>query len=496
MSPRNTLLLLVVVALAAALVWWFEVRGAEERAEADEAARLVFRELEAGEVTWIELRTTGGEVARLERDETEGWRLVEPLEFPADSLAADGIASALTELVSERVFEEHEPLEAYGLEGEPEVRFGTADASHALHIGDTTPVGGNTYVAPDEGDPVHAVATWRTNALQKSLADLREARVLDFDRDAVTALVARWPGGHVRAERSEGGWRLAQPIATDADAEAIEGLLADLHFLRADDFVDDPPADAELGLAEPAFVAELFREGEAEPVRLAVGSTTEGATRAVRGRDGRVYRIAAARLEDFPRRVDAYRFKEMARFDPAQAQRLEIVFHPEEGDPVRIEGVRGDDAGWTTEPEALAAGKAGALLTELSGLDARGVAADAVGEEELAGLGLAPPRAHIRVLGAPPGEGEGELPVLADLSLGVLRAGSGVAARRAGREEVFWLDEDVAEHVPVSLEAWRNRFVSPAPSEEPAGAQAPAAAEEAPAAEEPPAAEEGAAEAP
>ena len=435
--PLHTLVLLVVVALAGAALWLFELRGADERAEAEEAARRVFPDVEASEVTWIELRTPEGRSARLERSEEGGWRLVAPLAFPADDLTADGIASGATELVSERVFEEHEPLEAYGLDGDPVLRFGTDTRSFALRVGGKTPVGGNTYVAPEDGDPVYAVATWRTNALRKSLDDLRDASVLDFDRDAVSALEAAWPGGRVRLERPDGTWRLVEPVASEADAEAVP--------------------DAELGLADPAYQVELAREGEAAPVRLVVGSTSDGETRVVRGREGRLYRIAASRLGDFPQSVAAFRFKELARFDVPAARRLELVFHSAEGaEALRIEGTRGE-AGWRTEPQPMAPGKAGALLTTLSGLDASGVAADAMGEDELAALGLAPPRARIRVLGEATQE-DGEPPVLADVALGVARTDRGIAARRADREEVFWVDPQAAEHLPVSREAWANRF--------------------------------------
>lgn len=464
MSPRNTLLLLGVVAAAAVSLWWFELRGAEERAQAEAASRRVFTGVEAAGIDWIELRTQGegaepGGVARLERDPEGGWRLVEPLAFPADTMAADGIASALAELDSERIFEEPEPLEVYGLEGPARVRFGTDAGSFGLRVGDATPVGGNTYVAPEEGGAVHAVATWRTNPLRKSLEELRDARVLDFDRSAVTAIEARWPGDGVRVERSEEGWRLVEPLETEADAETAEGLLADLAFLRAEGFVDAPASDAELGLDEPAYVVELFRDEGEEPLRLVVGGRSDGETRAARGRDGHLYRIPAARVEDLPGTRAAWRFKELARFDSAAAQALEIVLRSAEGDEtLRIEGERGE-AGWTTQPQGMAPGKAGALVTELSSLEAADVAAESMGREERAALGLAPPRVRLRVLGEAEDE-SAEPPVLADVSLGVLDPEQGIAARRADREEIFWLEPRVAESLPASLEAWRNRFAS------------------------------------
>jgi hypothetical protein len=106
----------------------------------------------------------------------------------------------------------------------------------------------------------------------------------------------------------------------------------------------------------------------------------------------------------------------------------------------------------------MSAGSEARLVAELARLNAAEIAAEAVGPRELEGLGLAPPRAALRVYGKPPEEG-GTAPVLADVQLGVQK-GDRILAKRADRDTIFRVDAALAEHVPVSLEAYRNRFVS------------------------------------
>jgi hypothetical protein len=103
-----------------------------------------------------------------------------------------------------------------------------------------------------------------------------------------------------------------------------------------------------------------------------------------------------------------------------------------------------------------------------------------MGAEELGALELEPPRVRVRVFGEDAEDGE----ALADVSLGVADPERGIAARREGDPRVYWLDYALAEELPVSLEAFRNRFVSAeeAPGDEAAGGA------EAPAGEPPPAA--------
>jgi len=90
-------------------------------------------------------------------------------------------------------------------------------------------------------------------------------------------------------------------------------------------------------------------------------------------------------------------------------------------------------------------------------------------------MGLAPPRVSVRVFGAQDEAADADAPLLAELELGVSDEGRGIVARRTDRETVYVAEYALAEHVPVSLEALRNRFV-----EEPAGEEAEPGSPEAP----------------
>jgi len=475
--PRTAGILFLVAAALGAFVYFYEIRGEQARQEAEEAEKRLFAGVEPEDVEWIALRTTDGREARLERREEGGWTLVEPLRFPADEFTADGMASALARLASEQRIEEPQGPEVYGLAEAPPVRFGAGGEEHAVRIGDKTPVGGNSYVGVEGKEPVFAVPTYSTTALAKALSDLRDKRILDFDREAIERIALDWPGGGVTLAKGDEGWRLTSPLEARADATTVDELLADLSFLRAEGFVDDPPPPEETGLAEPALrVALATGEGEdARRFEMAVGGERDG-DRLVRAGEESLYRIASERLADFPREVVAYRFKQLAKFVSTDATRLEMVFRDEAGEPVPVTATRGE-AGWTGEPEPIAAGKAGLMISELSRLRADDILADALGEDERAAYGLAPPRAEFRVYGAAEegegeAEGEGEPALLAEVHLGVLRGDDGVVARRPDRPEVYLLDYGVAEYLPVSLQAFRNRFVSEAEPEEPAAAEA------------------------
>lgn len=500
MNPRTTAILLVLAAALAAFVYFYEIRGEEARSEAEEQAKRLFADVTAEAIDSIALTTTDGAAARLERRDG-AWRLVAPLDFDADAFAADGMATALADITSESVFDDPQPLEEYGLADSARVvHFEVGDEEHVLRLGRNAPVGAAAYAVADDGEAVYTVASYRAQGFAKSLDDLREKRILDFDRDAVHRIEASWPGGAVALERggdlgdeaaegaaaAEAGsepaageapeaaeeapaaeaaesWRLVAPFQGHADADAIESLLTDLSFLRADGFVDEPSAADLEGFSGPAYRVVLRGGGAgSEPIaELAIGAARD-AKRLVRGASASLYTIPEDRLADFPRELIAYRFKEVSRFPLTDAQQLQLFFQPEVGDPVSITATRGDE-GWSSTPEAMAPGRLPRLVSELSRLQAVGVFAESAGEDELRQLGLAPPNAILTVFGAAPkgeaGKEGASLPVLAEVHLGNVK-GDRLVAQRAGSPTVFELDYTLAEHVPVSLDAFRNRFLS------------------------------------
>ena len=455
-------MLFLIAAALGAFVYFYEIRGEEGRREAEARQKRLFPDIEAEAVEWLALTSSDGRPVRAERRE-KGWQIVEPLVFAGDEFALDGMASALAQIASEAVYEDPRSPEVYGLDDESrEVRFGAGGAEHALRTGDKTPMGGNSYASVVGEKPVYAVPSFRVNALRKAFDDLRDKRILHFDSSAVERLSASWPDGRVELVRREGEWRLSAPVEGGADADTVQDLLSDLSFLRASGFEDEPPSDVETGLDRPAFAVELefapAEEEGGEPRRLAfaVGSEVVDAARLVRAAQPSLYRIPADRLDDFPREVIDYRFKQLAEFEVRDAERIELGFSSQEGETQVVTLTRHEDA-WQSAPELMAPEKITRLLEELSHLEANDILAERVGPEELRELGLDPANVTLLVYGKEEGEQEVRL---AEVRLGVLRGSQGIVAQTGEHPALFQLDLDLAEHIPVSFEAFRNRFLA------------------------------------
>jgi hypothetical protein len=473
-NPRTTGILFLVAALIGGVIWYSNRHEAQQK-EAEEQAKRLYGELEAPAVDWFELKTSDGQDARLERKDG-AWRVTKPVDAPADATAADGIAGTLATITSEGVIEDPQGFGVYGLDDAAKVvRFRAAGGDHELRIGKKTPIGANQYAATGPSGAVYTIASYRATSLEKPIDDLRERRPLRFDRNGVARIEATWQDGGVVLERKDGVWRITSPLDTEADGETVETLLSDLVFLRGSGFVDQPPPDAQVGLDQPVYrvaVVDAPQEGK-QPLRheLAIGAVLDAQTRAARGGDPFLYKLPNDRFDKLPKTVVAFRKKDLSHFVATDAQKFEITYadpNAASSQSVTIEGEAAGDEGWTTKPDAWESGKVARMIAELARLKADDVAAEKMGPDELAGVGLSPARVTVRVLGKPP-EGATEAPELAHVLIGVQKGGK-LIAKVPERDTVYRVSDGLAEHLPISLDAYKSRFVAKEPPKPPADA--------------------------
>jgi hypothetical protein len=456
MNPRSTGILFLLAVLIGAFIYLYEIRGGEEEQANVSRQKRLFPDLEGDDIELISLLSSDGQRVVAER-RGDGWALTAPVEFAADDVALEAIAGQLAQLEVEGRLDAAPRLSDFGLDDlASAVRFRTDETEHVLLIGRRTPVGSNIYIKLQSNPGVAFVASWRIHALGKSTAELRDRRLLVFDHVSTSELDVSWPEGHVALEKRAGEWWITEPVDEVADQETVETLLSDLAFLRADAFLDVVSDEAMRALDRPRLGIAI-RGGSAGGSRfeleLKLGAELDGQLVA-RGMGPSLQLVSPQRLEDFPRELIAYRFKQLARFEVSDARRFELAFHPEDsgaGPTVRIEGqlVNGR---WVTTPISMDAAKVRALMAELARLEATQIIAEAAGEAEREALGLEPPRVAIRVFDA-------QQAPLGEVAFGVVRDDRGWLAQRVGAAAIYLLDPQLKGQIPESLEALEADFI-------------------------------------
>ncbi len=478
MNPRTTGLLALVACVLGAFVYLYEVEGEVGREAARAAEKRLFAGLEPEDVEALELTTSDGVAARFERRDG-AWRVVSPVEGAGDAVALDAIASALVQLPrAGEVASAPGDLAQFGLaEGAPVVRFEAKGGVHALRLGRATPVGGNVYVATEAGPGVAYVESYRVNAWRRSFTDLRDRRIAPLETGAVRRLAIAWPEAgapdglfEVELVRDAAqDWQIERPAAMRADRETVEGLLSNLAYLQATGFVDERTPAVEAALQETALRLRWTLDGEAGAdgadgeQRLRIAGS-EGDVRLVEAPGGATYQIPEDRLDDFARRLAAYRDKRLVGLDPARLERieLELMAQPEaeaalatpvDAKPDRVVLVQAAGS-WSAEGLALEPESLAGLASRLATLRASDVVADGMGARELESVGLAPPAVRIRIVpGRPAAEAAGsDAPV--ELELGRLDPERGLFARRLPEETVYVIaPADAPPRTRAELEA-------------------------------------------
>ena len=456
MNPRTTGVLALVACLLGAFVYFYEIEGQDGREAVLESEKRLFPGVEASSVDSLELTTNDGEAARFERRDGAWW-VVAPVEGAGDAVALDVIAGALSQLArAGSVKTAPGDLAQFGLgDGAQIVRFEAEGTGHTLRVGKATPVGGNVYVTPEDGSDVGYVESFRLNAWKRSLADLRERRILTLDAGEVERLVVSWPEQSglfelVLVRDAERVWQIEQPIAARADQEKLSTLLSNLGYLQASGFVDARTPAVEDALRETAISFRWSTAGSKGESTIRIAGLLDGVdgARLVESEGGGLRLIAAERLDDFERRLTAYRDKELVQVERASLERIELEFAtPGSADVLRVvlvqkQGVWYAD-GRELDPEAIAG-----LAANLASLRASDIVADGMGEVELASVGLAPPAVRIRLISGTGAAGDG---ASLTIELGRFDPERGLFARRGTDPTVFLLSASLAESLPLSL---------------------------------------------
>ena len=207
---------------------------------------------------------------------TDGWAMTQPVKAKADPRVIEDIISVLGSL-RVVVFEadgEYD-LANYGL-AQPKVtvtlQFTADDPIQELQIGSDAGTPGRIYVARSDHRAVYAVNKEIYTKLNRTVFDLRDKRVIDFQRTVTHRFAIRQGDSEIVCGKNiDGEWEITSPVALKADAEAVDDLLFGVDALRAVAFVDDQPKSLRpYGLDSPLIEAS-FMVPDAEPAVLLVG---------------------------------------------------------------------------------------------------------------------------------------------------------------------------------------------------------------------------------
>ncbi len=259
---------------------------------------------------------------------TDGtWKLVEPLATEADNSEVTALVSSLTSLeLNREVDPKASDLAQYGLAApKTDITFtANSGATGRIRLGDQTPTGTDLYAVRGEDPRVFLVSTIAETNFVRSTFDLRDKRVLRFERDKADGLEIATAGGTFALTRADSEWRVAAPAAARGDYGAIEGLLTRLSTTMMSGIeATDVSALAKYGLEAPTATVTV-KAGSATAT-LAVGTSADGKAFARDLARPMVFAIDAAFATEVQKGASEYRKKELFDLRAFSAQQIVLM---------------------------------------------------------------------------------------------------------------------------------------------------------------------------
>ena len=270
------------------------------------------------------------------RDDT--WHVIHPIKAKAD---AEEIETLLSELRSLKVssFETDGAdanvltrLEKAGLDA-PRLQMKLTDGDNTYTLGIGASVGsetgtqGRVYVkATVYQDAVYTVSEDIYNFLNKSVFDLRDKRVTDFQRtDTIRFEIKQGTETTVGTRDFDNIWELQTPTGKiKADATAVDDLLFGVDSLEAAAFIDNSTQNlASYGLASPSIKVAFTQRGEENPAVLLIGDYAQDGTVYVKAEQSdQVTRVKRALIDKIALGPAWLRDKQVLNFHIDDAMRL------------------------------------------------------------------------------------------------------------------------------------------------------------------------------
>ncbi|HVP13026.1 MAG TPA: DUF4340 domain-containing protein [Phycisphaerae bacterium] len=265
MNAKTTIALVIALAIAVAGIWWAQSsKTAAKRApETAEPKQLLDPPL--GELRGFEIKT-GAEPAVVFEMRDNKWRIIAPIEWPADDAGVNNDATKIKSLTYVKTYPKGDPdrptNEQTSLEAPLKiVKLTDKDGkSYVIKIGATQALSKRTYVQREGSDTIYLVDGDLAADLRKSLSDYRSKRIAEFNQaDAVRVEVTG--DRQYTLVKSDGRWTIDSPVKGRADVAKISSMLKALSGLSVQKFVDDAP--------------KSMRPYGLDPPRLRVAVTTE-----------------------------------------------------------------------------------------------------------------------------------------------------------------------------------------------------------------------------
>jgi hypothetical protein len=309
---RSTLIYLLA-AMALVAFYLYETRKETEEKSAKEKAKLLVP-FKPDQLEGIILKRIN-ESIELEKRRDAGsraWEIVSPLHAATDAFTLSGLTWKISELKFERLVTENAgDLAEFGLD-KPALTITYKAGKHegTISFGSRSPIGSGIYATTGKGRKVYLIADGDKQALDKSLFELRDKKLLTLETDKVNRVIIDRGATRWVLIRKGDRWLLEGDEHLKIDRGKVEGFVRPIVWAEAISFEKENAVDLKpYGLDTPSARVALSDGSRTE--ELIFGDVAKG-----KG-EGRIYAMVQGKpqivtvrkrlLENLPTEKDQMR---------------------------------------------------------------------------------------------------------------------------------------------------------------------------------------------
>lgn len=387
---RKTILFLIIAIGLAAYVYFYEIKGGEQRQKEKEKAEKLF-DFPKDSINYLAIHSPKGDFV-FEKDGK--WRIIEPLETEADESNINTLLRTLTSAKKQKTFSiKAEQKSSYGLGNRAlTIKFKSASApQQVVMLGDNTSIGSNLYASKSD-TLVHLIANTIRNQADKSLFDWRDKKVLHFDRNKVRELRLHNPKGDFFFVKQGNDWALKEPKQTKADNGKVNELLNKLQNSKIKSVAAEKSAQLKkFGLSKPAYRTELFLGQEKAKAEVIFSSLKKNRAYGKDGVRPHIYTVDSTFLKPFRYSLFDFRDKKFSKFESVSADSISLFYKDS-----LISFVKDSSNKWMlSSGEKTKSWQVSNILSTLSNLQAKKFVSEKPGN--LKGYGLEKPAGRLEV---------------------------------------------------------------------------------------------------
>ena len=327
MKFKGTTVLLAVFVGLGIYMYFGEYKGKETRQKQEEAKKKAISNLDQKDITEISLVFPDHTITGVKKGEKQ-WEITSPPGIDPDQDEWELLASNVPRIEREdTVTAQATDLSQFGLKDPPlKVIAKTKDGKTTeIDFGAENPRKIYNYAKFANSNEVFLTPSSWLRIFQKTLTDLRNKKVLDFETDDIDSVGIDSGKDSLLFQKAGNDWMIKKPVDTKADTGEISTFLSSIKFARATGFAEASVDAKAAGIDPPAIKITLHDKKANANRELFIGKSPE--TDKYYARDGSrpaIFIIDKEIPEKAKRPVNDWRDKSLTQIDREKTDQIEI----------------------------------------------------------------------------------------------------------------------------------------------------------------------------